>query len=50
MRRQVPIQIVDNFINNDVNTKVISYAKINKIIYRESDFKRSPAMKIIREH
>ena len=45
-----PKEEVKRFIFSDVNSKVVNFAQINKVIFREKDFKRSPAMKIIREH
>ena len=33
---------------NQINNSLYSYQKVNKIIIRESDFERTPAMKKIR--
>jgi|LSQX01.2.fsa_nt_gb long-chain acyl-CoA synthetase len=39
---------VETFIKNQVNSKLDSASLISKIIFRNEDFKRTPAMKIIR--
>lgn len=41
---------IEKFIFENVNKNVSDHAQIGKVIFRENDFKRSPAMKIIREH
>ena len=40
---------VTDFIYNEVNNKINGDIKVTKIIFRNEDFKRTPAMKIVRE-
>ena len=41
-------QLVSDYILNEVNSRINGDVKVSKIIFREEDFKRTPAMKIIR--
>lgn len=42
--------LIKNYVFNEVNSGLDNHAKIGDVIFRKEDFRRSPAMKIIREH
>ena len=50
-RLGLPKEEVANFVVNkvmEVNDKLLDYERISKVVIRDTDFERSPAMKIIR--
>lgn len=41
-------KVVSEFINKDINDQLEYNSKLSRIVFRKEDFKRTPAMKIIR--